>query len=154
MANRNFRYSPSSKAKLSTGSTALQKVAERAMEVANTRKAPCPDFGVSSVKRTEKEQFELFKTGRVLNNGKWVIEDTNEVLTYSDGKGKKSVHQSGDALDFFASIGRKANYDQGNIAIIAGCFMQAANELGYKFRWGGNFQSISDGGHFELVLNA
>ena len=152
MANRNYRYSSSSSSKLRTGSIFIQRVAKRAIEIANTRKGECPDFGISSVKRTEEEQLELFKAGRTLLEGEWIITSINDVLTYSDGKNKKSVHQSGNALDFFASINGRADYSAGNIAIIAGCFMQAASELGYKFRWGGNFRSISDGAHLELLI--
>lgn len=154
MTNRNYVYGFSSKAKLLAGSISLQQVAELAMEIANTRKGSCPDFGISSVKRTAEEQYELFKRGRVLVGDNWVIEFPSKVVTHADGHTVKSVHQSGNALDFFAVVDRKTSYDNGSIAIIAGCFMQAANELDYKFSWGGNFRSISDGGHFELTLNA
>jgi peptidoglycan L-alanyl-D-glutamate endopeptidase CwlK len=105
------------------------------MAIANARKLYCPDFGISCGKRSTTIQMQLFKEGK----------------SNCDGITNISKHQYGFAIDFFAYVDDKANYDAGNMALIATCFMEAAAELGHEVNWGGNFGSISDSPHIELV---
>ncbi len=42
--------------------------------------------------RSKEEQFELYKKGRELRDGKWVITDKNKVVTYKDGYHSMSKH--------------------------------------------------------------
>lgn len=54
-----------------------------------------------------------------------------------DGYIKISEHQHGKALDFYAFVNGKSSWNEEHLAIIAIAFLQAANELGYKIKWGG-----------------
>jgi len=42
--------------------------------------------------RSQSEQFELYKQGRILDGELWITENKNEVVTYKDGFCKKSQH--------------------------------------------------------------
>lgn len=132
---RKYSYGRSSKAHIETVSVTLQTICYRAIEIANKRKLFCPDFGISCGKRSTTEQIQLFKDGK----------------SKCDGINKVSAHQYGYAIDFFAYVDGKANYDEGNMALIATCFIEAAIELGVDVRWGGNFSSLADAPHIELV---
>jgi peptidoglycan L-alanyl-D-glutamate endopeptidase CwlK len=113
----------------------LQTICLRAIVIANSRKLFCPDFGISCGKRTTAEQMQLFTSGK----------------SNCDGIKSISKHQYGFAIDFYAYVDGKANYDPGNMALIATCFLEAASELGKEINWGGNFASLSDCPHIELV---
>jgi len=150
--NRKYKYGKSSLAKIDTTSEMMQEVCHEAMRIANLRKMHCPDFGISYGLRTKHEQFELYRLGREFDGFKWYVKNKSKVVTYRDGSTFKSTHQSGLAVDFFAYIDGKENYEPENMALIATCFMEAAENLGHRFEWGGSFKSISDSGHFELRL--
>ena len=104
------------------------------------------DFGHgadSGVRTTERQQ-ELFSSG----------------VSKDDGINKRSNHQDGKALDVTAYNGDSPTWEHRFYAMIAVAFFQAANELGYRIRWGGMFNSevIKDDvhygwdcAHFELV---
>lgn len=150
---RGYKYSTRSHSYIESCKKPMQDVCYRAMEIANTRKMHCPDFGISCGTRTETEQFALYLVGRKDDgNGGWERIEGESIVTNCDGIRKKSVHQSGLAIDFYAYVDGAANYDDGNIALIATCFFEAASELGYDADWGGSFRSISDGCHFEVKL--
>jgi len=76
---------------------------------------------------------------------------------YNDGKSerdgfvKKSHHQSGRALDFYAYVDGKASWDKYHLHQVACGFLQAASELGYGLQWGGHFKSFIDMPHVQLV---
>ncbi len=44
--------------------------------------------------RTPGKQFELFKKGRKLKNGIWIIENEKRIVTYKDGYKKLSKHNT------------------------------------------------------------
>ena len=148
---RKYKYSKNSLTKILSVKPDLQAVCHRALEIANNRKLHCPDFGVSQGIRTQEEQFQLFKIGREYNASMKDYVVTGDIVTNCDGVFKKSNHQGGNAVDVYAYVGGKANYDTDNLALIATCFMQAASEIGVKLVWGGNYESFIDGAHFELV---
>lgn len=149
---RQYRYGSSSLKHIGTVMSPLQTVCHKAIQIANTRKMHCPDFGISRGFSTPDEQFELFKQGRIKTQSGWIVNDPGKIITNCDGTGIKSPHQSGRAVDFFAYVDGRANYEDGNIALIATCFMEAADNMCLEYDWGGNFRSISDGAHFELVM--
>lgn len=96
------------------------------------------DFGIPSSGglRTASEQKELFDTG----------------VSQLDGYAKKSYHQTGKALDFFAiDYDGLATWDEYHLAMVASAFLQAANELGYKLEWGGLWENFKDYPHVQLV---
>ncbi len=149
--NRGYRYSRSSQAKIDTTTDACQDLCEEAIEIASTRIMHCPDFGISVGHRRAKEQWELYIRGRISSPSGYQITDKTKVITNCDGIKVKSNHQSGNAVDFFAYVDGKANYEPSNLALIATCFFAAAEELDLVIKWGGNFFNMADGSHIEII---
>lgn len=145
--NRNYAYGNSSITHIETTEPIVQKLCHQAMQVANNRKLHCPDFGISRGFSTVEEQYKLYSKGRdswgrVLYP--WLI------VTNCDGTFTKSPHQFKLAVDFFAYIDGKADYEPANLALIATCFYEAASDLGIEIEWGGNWKSIADAPHIEV----
>lgn len=61
-----------------------------------------------------------------------------------DGIHKKSYHQTGKALDFYAYIDGRASWSPYDLVKVAAAFLQAASELGYKLQWGGHFRPFKE----------
>lgn len=142
--NRAYNYGKRSWSCINTTTIEMQALCIRAMRIANRQKLHCPDWGVTSGHRTEKTQQSLYAIGRTVN-------PHMRTVTNADGVNNKSVHQSGDAVDIVSMSGRDNGYNPGDLALIACCFFLAASELNIRLRWGGNFRSISDGAHLEIV---
>jgi peptidoglycan L-alanyl-D-glutamate endopeptidase CwlK len=85
--------------------------------------------------RTDDEQHELFKQGR----------------SKADGYQKKSRHQTGLALDFYAFVDGKASWEKEHLAMVAAAFLQAASILGYQLEWGGLWRNFQDYPHIQLL---
>lgn len=154
---RGYALSANGKAKVATCAPIVQTIVKRAMEIANTRKLHCPDWGVSAGKRTTYEQFSLFRKGRTMittSEGKseYAVVEPSAVVTNVDGYNNVSAHQSGFAFDIYCYVDGKTNYDIGNLALVATCIFAAASELGEKIVWGGNWKSLVDAPHFEVVI--
>jgi peptidoglycan L-alanyl-D-glutamate endopeptidase CwlK len=94
------------------------------------------DFGIPSTGglRTAEQQKELFEAGK----------------SNCDGVNDLSYHQTGRALDFYAYVDGKASWNDLHLAMVATAFLQAAAQLGYPLKWGGNFKSFKDFPHVEL----
>jgi peptidoglycan L-alanyl-D-glutamate endopeptidase CwlK len=135
-----IKYGKTSLANIQTLDNRMYSVCLKAIDIMNRRKIRRPDFGISSGRRTAIEQNVLWQQGRTT---------PGPIITYRDGYIVESTHQRGMAVDFFAYIDGGANYDAGNLALIAMCFAEAADALDLKWKWGGNFTSIFDGAHFE-----
>lgn len=157
MGDRNLAYGNSSRDKILTTTLLMTKLCSRAMEIANKRKLHCPDFGISRGKCSAAEQHELWKIGRVLlnstddpkNRDSWLL--VGNIVTNCDGYEIESAHQSGHAVDFFAYVDGKANYEPGNLSLIATCFFEASSNMKIDIDWGGSFRSMSDAPHIEIV---
>lgn len=154
MPVNNYAYGRSSKSKIENTHNLMEFICYRAIEIANETEG-CPDFGISWGLRTIDEQFALYKKGRDLlgdNSGaRWAIVDKSKVVTYKDGMDRKSYHQTGCAIDFFAYVDGKYNDEKDNLAIIASCFKKAAEEAGIEYEWGGDW-NFYDPFHFEIHL--
>lgn len=135
-----IKYGKTSLANIATLDPVMQGICHRAVKIMNERKLSRPDFGISSGRRTAQEQNAKWQQGRTTPGA---------IITYADGYITESVHQSGRAIDFFAIIDGRANYDAGRLALIAMCFATAATDYGKRWAWGGNFKSLIDAGHFE-----
>ena len=85
--------------------------------------------------RTARRQRELFDAGK----------------SKCDGVDRRSAHQSGRALDFYAYVDGKASWEVEHMAMVAAAFLQAASLLGYKLKWGGLWSNFSDMPHVELA---
>ena len=109
----------------------LVEIATRAIQITKV------DFGIpeSGGLRTAEEQNRLFKDGK----------------SKCDGYIRKSKHQDGKALDFYAYAGGKATWSVLCLAMVACAFFQAAIELGYKIEWGGLWRSFEDMPHIQLI---
>lgn len=136
-----FKFSRTSQARLSAVDSTLRKIAERALELSPI------DFGIPEHGgyRTEEVQAMLFARG----------------VSKCDGTAKKSYHQSGKALDFYAFVNGKESWEPAHLAMVAAAFFQAAGEFGVALRWGGLFTPFKefdscdyecgwDAGHIEM----
>ena len=107
---------------------------------------------IGSVHRLPAEQFTLYKKGRVLVKGEWVLDSdpSTGVVTSRDGYDKFSHHNllPTGAIDinlFKNGVYLKSADDYGCIGVIA-------KDLGIE--WGGNWKSLKDGPHVQLYANA
>jgi len=109
----------------------LIRIAHRAIQITRI------DFGISNTGgiRSEKAQNKLFREGR----------------SKADGYEKRSKHQEGKALDFYAWVHGSASWEKEHLAQVAAAFLQAASELGIRVRWGGLFKTFKDMPHIELI---
>ena len=141
--NRNYKFGNSTMSHLASVKSILQDICFHAQYLANHAhpSAKIPDWGYSCGKRTTERQQELYAIGRT---------KPGKIVTYIDGVDEISAHQEGGAIDFFAYIDGKANYEYENLAIIAALHMQAASDLGYRIEWGGFWESLCDGPHIQL----
>lgn len=96
------------------------------------------DFGhgVHAGKRTAEEQHELY------------LADASKC----DGYCKRSFHQSGLALDFYAYVDGAATWEEQHLAQVAAAFLQAASMLGYELHWGGLWEDWQDMPHVQLTI--
>lgn len=125
--------------KLSKNSIAfLAGVDHRLIEISDLALQITPiDFGIPVYGgvRTALEQRELFSDGK----------------SRCDGYDKKSKHQSGQAMDFFAYVNGKASWEGYHLAVVAAAHLQAASILGHKLEWGGLWDEFKDLCHVELA---
>lgn len=125
-----FKFSKRSLERMEGVDTRLQEVMNRAIEITKL------DFGIPKYGglRTQAEQAYLFDNGK----------------SKADGIYKMSMHQSGRAVDVYAYVKGKASWNAGHLAMVAAAVLQAANELGYKVKWGGLWTSFVDMPHFQI----
>lgn len=106
------------------------------------------DFVVLYGNRTVEEQFELFKQGRKLLDGKWV--KVGATVTNLDGKSKKSMHNHSPSLAVDLA---PYPIDWNNLkrfSEMAEVIKRVARRLNIKLTWGGDWKSFKDYPHFEL----
>lgn len=114
------------------------------------------DFSVVCGYRSPVEQFELFKQGRDNNNpsGKWRVSDRAKIVTYCDGKLKKSKHnlRPSQAVDIVpcGRSGKPVWSDEEGFERLATVVLDEARRLGVRLQWGGLWK-MKDYPHFELV---
>lgn len=126
-----FRFSKRSIERMEGINPALREITEYALELSPI------DFGIPQYGglRTAEEQRELYDDGK----------------SQLDGYIKKSYHQSGNALDFYAFVDGKASWDKHYLSVVAAAHLQAAAALGCKLQWGGLWKSFKDYPHVQLV---
>lgn len=106
------------------------------------------DFIVLYGNRSVEEQFELFKQGRKLVEGKWVKVGTT--VTNLDGKSKKSMHNHNPSLAVDLA---PYPIDWNNLkrfSEMAEVIKRVAKRLGVELTWGGDWKTFKDYPHFEL----
>jgi len=113
------------------------------------------DFSVVSGLRTAEEQFKLFKRGRTLVNGIWVVTDNRSVVTYKDGVKRKSRHQSGNAIDLipFPSgyTDEKRIFELAGVIKSVGFLLKKYGDTTYDIAWGQDLWTW-DTCHYELRM--
>lgn len=88
------------------------------------------DFSITEGLRTTARQLELFEQNK--------------------SKTLASRHITGHAIDVAAFTNGKLTWNWAEYEVIAAAFKHAANELGVKIDWGGDWKSFRDGPHFQL----
>lgn len=146
-----YSYSNNSLAKLQTCHPNLQAIAKRALEISPV------DITIVHGLRGEESQNALVKDG--FSTLKYPKSNHNQTKD-PDHAGTDGAFFFSDALDFGPYIPGVGIFwkDTHMFAVIAGVFMAAAKELGFKLRWGGDWdmdgqttdQKFMDWGHIEL----
>ena len=134
-------FSKKSLALLETCDPRIQKVMHEAIKHY--------DFTVIYGERSVEEQFKLFKIGRKMVGGKWVV--TGKVVTNMDGTIKRGKHNYSPsrAIDI-------APYpiDWEDIAAfkeLAMVVKKAMVTTGIMLTWGGDWKSFKDFPHYEVA---
>jgi peptidoglycan L-alanyl-D-glutamate endopeptidase CwlK len=133
-------FGQKSKDRLATCHPDIQKVMNEAIKEY--------DFTVLFGTRTPQEQFELFKKGRTLKDGKWV--KVGATVTNLDGINKKSEHNYSPsrAIDIAPYPIDWNNLQRfKDLSVIV---KRIAKELGVDLVWGGDWERFSDKPHYQL----
>ena len=125
-----FKFSPKSKATLSTVNPTLQVLFEAALA-----KSPI-DFGIPKTGglRTAEEQHDLFLGGK----------------SNADGHTVQSYHQTGNAVDVYAYVNGRASWDVNHLTVISEVVKETAKELDIKITWGGDWTTFVDMPHYQI----
>lgn len=120
-----FYLSVSSKQKLAGVNPDLVRVVQRAIQITEI------DFRVTEGLRSYERQVALVKAGA--------------------SKTLKSRHLTGHAVDLVALVNNEARWDWPLYSKLADAMKKAAEEVGVKIVWGGDWTTFKDGPHFELA---
>lgn len=138
-----FEYGSTSKARLATCHNDIRRVAERALELSPV------DITIVWGWRAEEAQNKMVADGA--SKTPWPNSKHNN---------KHNGQPLSLAVDFAPWVKGAIPWNDTHLfAVIAGCFLAAAKELGIKIRWGGDWdmdgtttdQTFMDWGHVELV---
>lgn len=126
-----FEFSEKSKERMVGVNSSLIVLANKALKISVI------DFGIPQYGgiRTVDEQYMLWDDGK----------------SKCDGTDKKSFHQTGNALDFYAYVDGKASWEEKHLALVAAAFLQSAATAGIRLEWGGFWKSFRDMPHVQLV---
>jgi peptidoglycan L-alanyl-D-glutamate endopeptidase CwlK len=133
------KFSKKSMDRLATCHDDIQKVMNEAIKEF--------DFTVLSGYRSPDEQFELYKQGRELIDGKWV--KVGKTVTNVDGTNVLSNHNYNPsrAIDIAPYPIDWDNIDR--FIAMSNVVLKCAKELDIELEWGGNWR-MKDYPHFEL----
>lgn len=109
------------------------------------------DFGITHGLRTPDEQFELFKKGRELKNGKWSVIDKSKIVTFVDGHKRKSKHNTGEAFDIAVWRNGKITWEPKYYHFLAGLFLMVAKDMGIDITLGMFFNGFGKDGDFPHI---
>lgn len=119
-----FKFSARSEKNMIGVQPALVAVVRRALELSTV------DFVVIEGLRTRERQKELFNKGA--------------------SQTMNSRHLTGHAVDIAPYIDGQVRWDWPPFYKLADAMKTAADELGVKLVWGGDWQNFKDGPHYEL----
>ena len=97
------------------------------------------------------EAFNLSEVPFIVTEG--VRSKERQSYLFASGKSKTllSKHLSGDAVDVAALVDGKINWSFESYHRIATAFKCAAAAAGVRLIWGGDWERLLDGCHFELA---
>lgn len=126
-----FKFSERSVARMVGVNSSLIVLAYKAIKISVI------DFGIPEYGgiRTLEEQYQLWDEGK----------------SKCDGTDKKSFHQTGNALDFYAYVDGKASWEEEHLALVAAAFLQSASAAGLRLEWGGFWTGFRDMPHVQIV---
>ena len=116
------------------------------------------DFTVLQGHRTPEEQFNLFKQGRRLVGGSWIVEDKTQVVTYIDGFDKVGQHNFTPSRAVDLAPYPVDWMDKARFFYLAGIVLGVAGRMNIPLTWGGDWDGdgdfkdhgFTDLPHFEL----
>lgn len=141
---KNYVFGKASKAKLETVNPLLADVCRVAL-----LRSPY-DFTIVHGWRNEDQQNALFASGASTKEWPW---STHNVM--------RGGQPYSSAIDFGPWIDGRIPWKETHIfACVAGCMFAAADEVGARLRWGGDWDAdgntkehkLQDWGHMELIL--
>jgi peptidoglycan LD-endopeptidase CwlK len=128
------------------------------------------DFGIVYGHRPPERQLEMFRQGRTLVDGIWVVVDKKKVVTNCDGYKDLSKHNylPSKACDVRIFIEGRSDlaYDPEHLSHVAGIVLTVAAYLynrkliSHRICWGGNWdgdgiilqdQTLWDRPHYEII---
>ena len=101
--------------------------------------------------RVIKRAIELTPIDFTVTEGLRTPERQKELVAKGASQTFNSKHIIGRAVDIAALPDNKLSWDVEHYITISKYVKQAADELGIKIRWGGDFKSFFDGPHYELM---
>jgi len=110
------------------------------------------DCSVLSGHRSPEEQFVFFMQGRVFSNDKsgWEIKDPSKVITYKDGKLKKSRHNYLPSLAVDVVPYPIDWEDKDRMHDFALHVKETSDRLKITVKWGGDWKRFIDLPHWEV----
>ncbi|AGN83696.1 M15 family metallopeptidase [Enterobacter sp. R4-368] len=120
----NFSFSQRSDSNLRGVHPDLARLARAALQLSPV------DFGVTEGLRTLERQKQLVASGA--------------------SQTMKSRHITGHAIDVFAYPTNGGSWEWKYYETIAAAFKQASEAMGIPVEWGGDWQTLKDGPHFQL----
>lgn len=143
-----YQYGVKSSAKLDTCHPVLDQIMRKALEIS--------PYDITIIHGLRGRSLQ----DRLKAEGKSTKKYPHSKHNRTDDPLITDKFQISDAVDFGPYIDNKIYWGDTHIfAVIAGCIMAAAKELGYKVRWGGDWdsdgkttdQTLMDYGHIEMV---
>lgn len=127
-----FKYAKSSIQKLQSVHPKLRKVMMLAKEKAEI------DFDISEGHRSPVKQNKIYQIGRTI---------AGKIKTYCDGYKHLSEHNyfPSKAVDIYAYNGTHADYSKEKMLYLSSVIKEAADELGVRITWGGDWTVEKDG---------
>lgn len=95
--------------------------------------------------------IELTPVYFVVTEGLRTVQRQAELVAKGASRTMNSKHITGRAVDVAAFPGGKLSWDFKYYLAISKAFKEAAEELGIRIRWGGDWKTFKDGPHFELL---
>lgn len=139
-----FKYSKLSLERLETCHNLLQKLFMQVIQY--------QDITILYGYRSQLEQWELYKKGRVSTLVGWKIVDDNKRVTNCDGTNIKSNHNYNPSLAIDVVPYPIDWKDTHGFYQLSGIIFTLAKQMKLPIKWGGDFKGSWDLAHWELNL--